>query len=158
MMAMTTNSSIRVKALDSSFVPDDFISSLFLLFAVFMESRIGRTGSVQIFMMCTQPATMRPLVEWTFRRGAWTFGLRPIRPGSRVSGSLAISRGSLRTVAPPVLRWRMVMHLAESPRKIKLFGEPKLVADLLDGHVRAVEHLHGMLHAQVVQVAAGRIA
>ena len=60
-------------------------------------------------------------------------------------------------VAPPMLARRMVVHLAESARKIKLLGKSKLVADLLDGKVSAVEQLYGVLHAQMIEIAQRRV-
>jgi len=41
----------------------------------------------------------------------------------------------------------MVVHLAERARKIKLVAKSKLIADLFDRQIRAVEQLHGLLHA-----------
>src|SRR6266436_7285887 len=87
----------------------------------------------------------------------------PRRPLPSISGSrfpipLAISKESLRTVAPAMFRRRMVVHLPECAGEIKLVREPELIADLLDGQIRGVEQLHGVLHAQMVQVAQRSVA
>ncbi len=52
-----------------------------------------------------------------------------------------------------MFRRRMVVHLPECAGEIKLVREPELIADLLDGQIRGVEQLHGVLHAQMVQVS-----
>ena len=107
--------------------------------------------SMFVCSLTHESRTEAEAMEWTFKRGAWTFGLHPsdqvaaamrrriLACAARRSPTLAISRKSLRTVAPPVLRWRMVVHLAKGPRKIELIGESKLIAYLLDRQVRAVE-------------------
>src|SRR6266536_1571540 len=121
------------------------------------------------FMISRYTSTRRPGVEWTFRRGAWTFdrcsfGRRALqltpkptimdKSSERGSFSTALAAPwkSLRAVALPVFCRRMVVHPAERPRKVKLVAEAELIADLLDRQVRAVEQLHGVLHPQMVQV------
>src|SRR5260221_647961 len=63
-------------------------------------------------------------------------------------------RKSFRGIPPTMFARRVVMHPAESPRKIKLLGESELITDLLDRQVAAVEQLDGVLHPQMIQVTA----
>src|SRR5690349_18021925 len=70
----------------------------------------------------------------------------------------ALTWKGLRAVAPPMLARRMVVHLAERARKIKLLGKPELITDLLDGKVGAVQQLDRVLHPQMVKVTERRIS
>lgn len=57
-----------------------------------------------------------------------------------------------------MLAGRVIVHFTERARKIKLLGKSKLIADLLDGQVCTVKQLDGALHAQMVEIAHGRVA
>src|SRR6185437_3339701 len=93
--------------------------------------------------------------EWTSQRRAWTivrcFGWKLL---------VAIGRTGVLSgnITAPMLGCRVAMELGESAGKIELVGKSQLIADGFNGQIRAVEHLHGALHSQVVEIHQRRVA